>query len=229
MKRQKARKSLNFELSKVVPHDPGKSYPHIGRKEAEITPSFWEARYQNKDTDWDKGKPSPGLVDFLKEANYEPGLILVPGCGRGHDARALAKAGFDVVAVDVAEIPVRDARELAKAEGLRNIRFERANFVELPGRLAGPYDWMFEHTLFCAIDPALRDSSVKTVARLLKRGGWRVGVFYNIPPESGPPFGPTREELFERFSPKFSLWLERVPRSFPNREGKELLMLWQRK
>src|SRR5690242_14623651 len=121
--------------------DPKKDYSHMGSKKAEITPAFWQARYDNKDDPWDKGIPSPGLVDFLKDADYKPGNILVPGCGRGHDARALAKAGFHVTATDIAETPIHDGRMLAANEGLKNIRFEQTNYFELPAHLAGPYDW----------------------------------------------------------------------------------------
>lgn len=204
-------------------------YPHIGRKEAEITPAFWTKRYLEKTDQWDKGAPSPALVDFLREGNFQAGKIIVPGCGRGHDARALAKAGFDVLGVDVAEIPVRDATALARKARLKNIRFEQADFFELPKTIRGAFDWMFEHTFFCAIDPEKRADYVETAANLLRKKGWLLGVFYNIQPDSGPPFGCTREELFERFSPRFTLWHESVPRSFANREGKELLMLWQRR
>lgn len=206
-----------------------RSYPHIGRKEQPLDAAFWTDRYQRGETDWDKGAPSPGLVDFLAAGKYKPGRVIVPGCGRGHDVRALARAGFDVTGVDVAAAAVRDATAQTTADGLPNARFVRANFFKLPPKLRGPYDWMFEHTFFCAIDPALRERYVETVARLLRPGGWLLGVFYNIQPESGPPFGTTREELVERFSPRFTLRLERVPRSYPNRTGKELLMLWQRR
>ncbi len=95
--------------------------------------------------------------------------------------------------------------------------------------LRGPYDWVFEHTFFCAIDPVLRGLYVETVAGVLKQNGKLLGVFYNIQPDTGPPFGTTREELHERFHGLFSLGLEKVPRSFPHRMNQELLMLWQRK
>ncbi len=212
-----------------MPKPTTHSYPHIGRKSAALTPAFWKKRYEAKTDEWDKGAPSPGLVDFLRAGNYGTGSVIVPGCGRGHDARALAKAGFDVLGVDVAEIPVRDATALAEKARLKNIRFEQGSFFDAPRKYAGKFDWMFEHTFFCAIDPAWRDRYVVTAAKLLRKGGWLLGVFYNIQPDEGPPFGCTREELFERFSPKFTLWFEKIPPSFPNREGKELLMLWQRK
>ncbi|MBI3995764.1 MAG: thiopurine S-methyltransferase, partial [Nitrospirae bacterium] len=92
----------------------------------------------------------------------------------------------------------------------------------------GHYDLIFENTFFCAIDPDHRDRYVESAAAILKPGGFLLGVFYNIRPETGPPFGATRDELIDRFGRYFTLALDRVPRSIPRREGKELLMLWRR-
>jgi hypothetical protein len=63
----------------------------------------------------------------------------------------------------------------------------------------------------------------------VKPGGRLLGVFYNIQPETGPPFGTTHDELIQRFTPQFKLEEEVVPRSYESRVGKELLMVWQRK
>ncbi|MBI3596408.1 MAG: methyltransferase domain-containing protein [Nitrospirae bacterium] len=228
-----SRKKFN---SSPKPQQKPKHYPHIGRKEKEPDAAFWAKLYRVGDTGWDQGGPSPGLVDFLKDdvgarraMPLRSGCALVPGCGHGHDARALASAGFDVIGLDVVKSAVREAARLAKSEGLTGIRFEQADFFDLSGILRGPYDLIFENTFFCAIDPGLRDRYVETAANLLHPGGFLLGIFYNIQPETGPPFGVTREELIERFGHRFTLALDRVPRSISRREGKELLMLWQRK
>lgn len=194
-----------------------------------LTGAYWEERYALGETDWDKGAPSPGLVDFLRDDTHRPGRVLVPGCGRGHDARALARAGFEVTGLDVAAVPVRDAAELAQRDGLGNARFVQGDFFKRPDDWQGSFDWMFEHTFFCAIDPSWRGRYVEQAAWLLRDGGHLLGVFYNIQPDDGPPFGTTRGELLERFGHRFDLVLERVPRSYPNREGKELLMLWRKR
>ena len=65
----------------------------------------WEKRYQTGDMPWEKGEPSPGLVDFLTAQPGMPrGTVAVPGCGTGHDVRAWAKAGFQAYGFDLAPI-----------------------------------------------------------------------------------------------------------------------------
>ena len=119
----------------------------------------WEARYQSHDMPWEKGEASPGLVDFLAGHPRLPrGTVLVPGCGTGHDARAWAAAGFAVTGCDIAPSAIRLAREKTAAAGL-SAEFILGDF--LADAALGPYDWIFEHTLFCAIDPARRDDYVQ--------------------------------------------------------------------
>jgi SAM-dependent methyltransferase len=187
----------------------------------------WEARYQARDMPWEKGAPSPGLVDFLESHPHLPrGTVLVPGCGTGHDARTWAKAGFTVTACDIAPSAIRLGREKTAAAGL-SVKFVRRDF--LSGKSRGRYDWVFEHTLFCAIDPKRREDYTRAVARQVKPGGNYLAVNYLIPDTDGPPFGTTRAELVHRFGPGFDLLEEWVPRSYPNRTGLELMLWWRRK
>ena len=189
--------------------------------------NYWEAQYRTGDTHWDKGAPSPGLVDFLAAHQDMPrGTVCVPGCGTGHDAREFAKAGFEVIGFDIAPSAIHLAGEKTKATGLK-AQFQLADFLhdEPPQK----FDWLFEHTLFCAIQPQERDDYVRAALRWLKPDGQHLAVNYLIPDKDGPPFGTTREELWRRFSPHFELVEELVPRSYPNRTGLELLLWWRRK
>ena len=74
-----------------------------------------------------------------------------------------------------------------------------------------------------------RDLYVRAASRWVKPGGQYLAVNYFIPDKDGPPFGTTREELIERFSPHFELKADWVPRSYPNRTGLERVMRWRRK
>jgi cyclopropane fatty-acyl-phospholipid synthase-like methyltransferase len=188
---------------------------------------YWENRYETKDMPWEKGAPSPGLVDFLStHPDLSKGSVCVPGCGTGHDVRAWAAAGFEVTGYDIASSAIKLASEKTNAAGLK-AKFVQGDFLhDLP---CEKYDWVFEHTLFCAIDPSERADYVRAVRNWLKSGGNYLAVNYLIPDEDGPPFGTTREELLKWFQQDYELVTDWVPRSYPNRAGLELMLWWRLK
>jgi methyl halide transferase len=220
-----------FVVRGILSHSAGVSSPtyrHIGRRRHPLDAAFWQRCYVNGDAFWDHGEPSPGLVDFLRKNRRAPGQTLVPGCGFGHDCLEFARHGFKVTGLDISPRAVVKAAKLAQSRGIR-ATYRHGDFLNLATRYRSRFDWVFEHTCFCAIDPAQRDRYVIAAVRALRQGGYLLGIFYNIQPKSGPPFGTTREELLERFRPHFRLISSTVPRSYPNRTGKELLMLWRKK
>ena len=187
---------------------------------------YWEQRYQTRDMPWEKGEPSPGLVDFLTNHRGLPGeTVCVPGGGTGRDACEWAKAGFRVYGYDIAPSAVQFSSARAVAANL-SAAFRQADFLRDDPPFA--FDWIFEHTLFCAIQPNERDLYRRAVIRWLKPGGNYLAVNYLIPDKDGPPFGTTRDEVVRRFSPYFRLLEDWVPRSYPNRTGLERMFWWQR-
>ena len=193
----------------------------------------WENAYRQKDTPWDKGAPSPGLVDFLETAAIH-GHVLVPGCGFGHDVRAIAAlANTRVTGIDIAPSAIEKAR---KKRPVGSEVFLLADLFALPPTLLGTQDWVWEHTCFCAIEPALRKDYVKAVRSALRPGGHLAAIFFLDPghtdPETGPPFGVGVRELDTLFqkSGAFELLHEWEPkRSYPGREGRELMRLLKAK
>jgi len=189
----------------------------------------WEAQYQKGETPWEKGAPSPGLVDYLAE-NRVAGRVLVPGCGFGHDVRVLAAQGAEVVGLDIAPSAVEAANKIPAVSGER---YELGNLFDLPAAMRGAFDWVWEHTCFCAIDPSLREAYVEAVHGALKPGGQLLAIFYldpgNDSPSEGPPFEVSIAELNRLFLPRFELLREWLPaRAYPGREGREWMRVLRR-
>lgn len=189
-------------------------------------PTDWEDNYQRHDTPWEKGAPCPGLVDFLKTEPVR-GRVLVPGCGFGHDVRALAATADEVVGIDLAPSAVAGARAFPTIGGER---YELANLFALPAVIRGSFDWVWEHTCFCAIDPNMRPAYVEAVAAALTPGGHLLAIFYLDPgndhPDDGPPFGVSIAEINALFLPRFTPIREWLPvHAYPGREGREWMRL----
>jgi len=191
-------------------------------------PTDWEGLYQTGDTRWDKGEPAPGLVDVLAQGIAEIGQrVLVPGCGRGNDLRPWLEAGCQVVGADLAPSAVEAARRVFRSEPRAEIR--RGEFLEWTAE-RGTFDWVFEHTLWCAIPPGRRQDYVRAVTAAVKPGGHYLAINYLQPDdEQGPPFSTTMAELRTSLGEAFELLDHWLPRSFPGRAGRERMFLWRRR
>ncbi len=195
----------------------------------------WNARYLAEETPWEKGAPAPPLLELLEKTDsafWGGGTVLVPGCGTGHDVRALSATGLDVLGLDLAEQAVMKSRS-HPATG--NEKYELGDFLDPEWRAGKSFSAIWEHTCFCAIDPSRRPEYAKACAELIEPGGHLVGVFFltpNKPGEegAGPPFNSSIEELDARFGPRFDRVESRVPgRVYPGREGDEWLAIYRRK
>ena len=197
----------------------------------------WDQLYTEGHTPWDKGHPAPPLLEWIES---HPGLlrgrILVPGSGKGHDVRALAALPgvSGVTGLDVSPSAVAMANDFPRAGAEEHRVGDLFNLAEED---RGAYDWVWEHTCFCAIDPARRDDYVRAVHGALKPGGQLLAVFYLDPYDDehqaggGPPHGSSLEELENRFvaSGCFTIEESDVPsRAYPGREGLERLVRLRR-
>ena len=189
----------------------------------------WEQHYQEGHMPWDKGSAAPPLIDWIaKHPNQLSGDILVPGCGLGHDIRALAalEQQTTILGLDLSPKAIELAKQIAPQA---NEQYIEADLFTMDGQ----FDCIWEHTCFCAIDPERRDDYVSAVYNLLKPKGTLLAVFYLNPydndhqPNGGPPHGTSVEELHQRFVEKgdFQIVDEYIPTvSYPGREGLEYVI-----
>ena len=200
-----------------------------------LTPTTrWEYLYQHGGDGWELGRTPPPLAEWIERNSPAAGQrTIVLGCGRGHEAQKLARAGAavgaQVVAVDIAGSAVHFLRAAAVAEGLTaQLAVVQADLFTLSSddpRHQGAYDLVLEHCCFCAIEPQRRSEYVTAAATLLKPGGRLVGLFYCHDYPGGPPYATSSAEVHERLGAAFTVTSTTVPdNSIITRAGQELLV-----
>lgn len=193
----------------------------------------WEGRYREDTAGWDFGEVVPALEDWLVDQPPVTGKVVVPGCGRGHEAAAVADKWPEavVVGVDLSETAVREAQE---GYIFPNLRYDTGDFFAASGK--DDLVAIIEHTCFCAIPPELRPVYRDTAARRLRAGGLLIAVFYLHPeetegdPDDGPPWGCSVPELNGLFDELFETLVSQVPaRAFEGRKNRELFRVLRRR
>lgn len=193
------------------------------------TPEKWEADYRRGTDGWDLGGSTPVFQRVLAEGRFAPGRAILLGAGRGHDARAFARHGFGVTAVDFSPFAAREMRRLARADAPLEI-LERDIF-SLPRGLDHIFDYVIEYTCFCAIDPVRRGEYAGLVARLLKTNGVFIALAFPLDGRrGGPPFAVSPSELPDLFEPLgFKLLSRERPHdSIAPRNGAEELFVFRK-
>lgn len=189
---------------------------------------FWSHIYQTETPGWEMNDAHPALKDMLPRLKLPKQRILVLGCGSGNDAAYFAEHGHVVTAVDISPEALSRAKE--KYGKYTNITWIQSDLFKLGHEHDGTYDLIFEHTCYCAINPAQRTELVTLWRRLLAPGGFLLGVFFAMSKRNGPPFGGSEWELRERLKKYFQfVFWGRWHQSIDRRNGKELLVYAQKK
>jgi SAM-dependent methyltransferase len=189
-----------------------------------LTPDFWEGRYQEGTDRWDLGEPAPPFMSLLNSPNApQPGRMAVLGAGRGHDALLFAAHGFEVVGFDFAPSAIEAATSATQAQGL-TAQFLQRDIFQLDQEFAESFDYVLEHTCFCAIALEQRSDYVRLVRSLLRPQGELIALFWAHSRPGGPPFGTTSAEIQQRFAPDFeTLCFTAVTNSTSSRKDEEYL------
>src|SRR5271154_5606310 len=111
--------------------------------------SKWDTLWHNETTPWDRGVPSPALVELLVDKHFpiapagKSVKALVPGCGRGYDVALFAslspvEKGFGVVVSEKAGEGAKKAQKVWSGPRVfvRGFFFSKREVWET----SGPYD-----------------------------------------------------------------------------------------
>lgn len=193
-----------------------------------LTAAAWEQKYQEREDRWDLGCPAPPLIHLLDSiAAPQPGRIAVLGCGSGQDALLFAEAGFEVVGFDFAPSAIERAQSAAQSRELQ-VEFYQRDIFALEPEFQHSFDYVLEHTCFCAIDPSLRSQYVQIVKTLLRPQGQLVALFFTHRRSGGPPFGVQPQEVLDLFTPDFEvIQFQLSKHSIARRQGEEHLGVFQ--
>jgi len=106
----------------------------------------WDELYKDGFMPWDKGFPSPALVDLLIERQDlfpSPTLpdgrrrkALVPGCGKGYDVLLLSAFGYDAYGLEISQRALEAAKNTEKEMAGKGVYETRE------GREAGTIKWL---------------------------------------------------------------------------------------
>lgn len=179
----------------------GFSKQFIMQQVNQLDQSFWNSRWENQQTGWDIGQPSPAIIGYMAQYVNKDAAILIPGCGNAHEAEWLIQNGFtNITLIDIAPKPVAQLKE--KYEKNSSVKIILGDFFQHQGR----YDVIIEQTFFCAIEPKLRQKYVAQSASLLNKNGQIIGILFNIEFErEGPPFGGNTSEYQQLFETHFHI------------------------
>ncbi|PYH45963.1 thiol methyltransferase [Aspergillus saccharolyticus JOP 1030-1] len=192
---------------------------HFAEQPVELHTDRWSQLWDTDNSDlWDRGKPSPALVDLIEERRDLVSLVgpdgrkkkaLVPGCGKGYDVVMLALHGYDVYGLEISSTGVSVARRYAENE-LANpqaynwgasrvdcqpgqVEFIQGDFFKRDWEKPGlKFDLIYDYTFLCALHPTMRPQWAARMAELLIPGGQLVCLefpLYKDPSLPGPPWG----------------------------------------
>jgi SAM-dependent methyltransferase len=188
-------------------------------------PDYWNRIYEDEGRPgWDMDGATPlvtHLLGLAQALGLPPGGdLVVPGCGYGHDAAELEARGFTVTGLDFAPLAIQGAMH---RHGDRVVWSQGDWFTTQ----LGPWNAIFDHTCFVAMDPARRPAYVDTCASHLRPGGfWMAVLFHNVNGRPGPPHALPMAEMRTLAEARFDvLHLSETMDSHPRRLGREYLMV----
>jgi len=137
----------------------------------------WDTRYSERDGAKWSGQPNGRLV--AEVADLPPGRALDVGCGEGADAIWLARHGWTVTAIDISDVAVTRAREVAERAGV-TVEWVAGDALQ-SSFPSGSFDLVSMQ--YPALPKAAGAAAVRTLLDAVSPGGLLLAVYHDLDEE----------------------------------------------
>jgi thiopurine S-methyltransferase len=185
-----------------------------------MEPGFWQQRWAAGQIGWHREEVNEAVSAHLDRlTSGRRSRILVPLCGKSRDLIYFARAGHDVVGIELVEQAVREffAEHEAKPRivtgpratrySARSLTILQADFFDVTRDDVGHIDCAYDRAALIALPIEDRGRYVSHLLELLPSGAriLLVTLDYDESATGGPPFAVSDEEVHERFGPSCSV------------------------
>jgi methyl halide transferase len=141
------------------------------------TQDFWNQRFAEGNTPWDRGASNPQLRAWIAAGELKPCRILVPGCGSAYEVVELALAGFEATGLDYSDRAIARAHENLTNAGVDATLVQADVLTWTPDRT---FDAIYEQTCLCALYPDHWREYAGRLHRWLVPGGRLFALFVQL-------------------------------------------------
>ena len=182
---------------------------------------YWNNKYLNNVTGWDIGYASAPITDYIDQLTDKSLKILVPGAGNAYEVEYLFHMGFyNTYLLDFSEKSI--ANFLSRCPEFPVDHIIQNDFF----KSQGSFDLVIEQTFFSSLPRDKRPLYAKKVFDLLREGGQLIGLLFSHEfGFEGPPYGGTKAEYEQIFSPFFKIeMMNTAYNSIQARQDRELFI-----
>lgn len=175
---------------------------------------FWQARWSRNEIGFHLPEVNPYLIRHWPSLNLQAGTrVLVPLCGKSLDMLWLARQGYPVLGVELAERAVLDffaelgcEPRVEQKGALRSyshgdIEILQGDFFDLqPGDVQACHA-LYDRAALIALPPDMRPDYARHLSAILQHelSGLLITLEYPQEQMAGPPFAVLADEVRERF------------------------------
>ena len=187
-----------------------------------MEPEFWQQRWRDNKIGFHLEDVNPYLLKHWQDLGLKPGSrVFVPLSGKSVDMHWLSEQGFQVEAVEVSELAVKQFFEeqglTAERHDLNgwiyyqagSLRIWCGDFFKLDAEKLGPVDAIYDRAALIALPELMRPTYV---SKLLELTGPRPQLLITLEYEqsqmTGPPFSVSQHEVNQLYQPVYGKVVE---------------------